>query len=182
MNLPAPQHPTPQHPASAAPPAAPAAPRPEPTWVLTDWDDPRAAALSEAMDAELVPRYAELLGEGDAPAPPTSDDVAVVVLAVIGGAPAAAGALRRLPDRWELKRVFVAQAFRRHGLARAVLHRLEAAAAARGATEVFLQTGVLQPEAIALYEREGWEHVPAFPPYRADDGFSVCFRKGLAAG
>jgi GNAT superfamily N-acetyltransferase len=160
--------------------ASAAASRPEVTWIRTGWDDPRTAALSEAMDEELVPRYAELMGEGDAPAPPTADQVAVVVIAEIDGTPAAAGTLRRLGDLWEVKRLYVAPAFRRLGLARRLLAQIEEAVVARGGTEAYLQTGVLQPDAIALYEREGWVRIPAYPPYSDDDGVSVCFRKSLA--
>ena len=32
----------------------------DPTWVATTWDDPRAAALREAMTSDLAPRYADL--------------------------------------------------------------------------------------------------------------------------
>jgi GNAT superfamily N-acetyltransferase len=142
------------------------------TWADTDWDDPRGAALRTAMDTELAPRYAALRGDSPRPAPPSSEDVAVVVLALVDGAPAATGTLRLLPDRWEVKRLVVDAGHRRLGLASRVLARLEDAARAR-------QTGNRQPEAIALYEREGWERIEVFAPYDPTDGISVCFRKRL---
>lgn len=149
------------------------------TWADTGWDDPRAAALRAAMDAEIAPRYAALRGDSPRPAPPSSEDVAVVVLALVDGAPAATGTLRRLPDRWEVKRLIVDADHRRLGLASRILARLEDAARDRGADELFLQTGNRQPEAIALYEREGWERIEVFAPYDPADGISVCFRKEL---
>lgn len=149
------------------------------TWADTDWDDPRGAALRESMDVELSPRYAALRGDSPRPAPPSSEDVAVVVLALVDGKPAATGTLRRLPDRWEVKRLVVDADHRRLGLASRILARLEDAARDRGSDELFLQTGNRQPEAIALYEREGWERIDVFAPYDPADGISVCFRKAL---
>ncbi|AXK44364.1 GNAT family N-acetyltransferase [Brachybacterium saurashtrense] len=150
-------------------------------WEHTGWDDPRAQELRAAMDAEIGPRYAALRGSAPRPAQPTTEDVAVVVLALVG-APAtvaATGTLRRLADRWEVKRLFIDADHRRFGLARRVLARLEEAARERGASELFLQTGNRQPEAIALYEREGWARIDVFAPYDPADGISVCFRKAL---
>lgn len=149
------------------------------TWAETDWDDPRGAALREAMDVELSPRYAALRQGSPRPAPPSAEDVAVVVLALVDGKPAATGTLRRLPDRWEVKRLVVDADHRRLGLASRILARLEDAARDHGADELFLQTGNRQPEAIALYEREGWVRIEVFAPYDPADGISVCFRKAL---
>lgn len=151
-------------------------------WERTDWDDARAASLRAAMDAEIGPRYATLRGDSPRPAPPTREDVAVVLLAVVDGEVAATGTLRRLPERWEVKRLFIGANHRRSGLASAVLAQLEDEARERGAAELFLQTGNRQPEAITLYERQGWHRVEVFAPYDPADGISVCFRKELTAG
>jgi putative acetyltransferase len=45
---------------------------------------------------------------------------------------------------------------------------LEAHARSRGARVVRLETGIRQPEALALYRRRGYGYVPAFPPYDPD--------------
>ena len=150
------------------------------TWERTTWDDPRGAALRAAMDAEISPRYAALRGGDRPPAPPTVEDVDFVVLALVDGEVAATGTLRRLPDRWEVKRLFIDAGHRRLGLASALLEQLEDGARERGADELFLQTGNRQPEAIALYERQGWQRIPVFAPYDPADGISVRFRRSLA--
>lgn len=142
------------------------------------------------MDAEIGPRYASLRGDAPPPGRPSGDDVACVLLALVAQADgeeadgeepstAATGTLRRLPGRWEVKRLFIDADHRRLGLASALLARLEDAARELGARELFLQTGNRQPEAIALYERNGWERTAVYAPYDPLDGISVCFRKGL---
>lgn len=149
------------------------------TLARTGWDDPRAVALRAAMDAEIAPRYAALRAAAPPPAPPSADDVETVVLALVDGEPAATGTLRRLPDRLEVKRLFIDPDHRRAGLASRVLTALEEEARDRGADELFLQTGNRQPEAIALYERTRWQHTDVYAPYDPTDGISVCFRKEL---
>jgi GNAT superfamily N-acetyltransferase len=62
-----------------------------------------------------------------------------------------------------------------------VVHRLLAAversARDRGIEVLRLQTGIRQPEAVALYEREGWLRIDPYPPYPAES--SICFEKRL---
>lgn len=99
-------------------------------------------------------------------------------IAVVDGQPAATAALLKNPGYWEVKRVFVAPAFRRRALARQALAKVEESARGLGLPELVLQTGILQPEAIALYSREGRSRIPGFGPYAGDHG-SVCFRKEL---
>ncbi|MFC0673152.1 GNAT family N-acetyltransferase [Brachybacterium hainanense] len=151
------------------------------TWEVTTWEDPRAAGLRAAMDSEIAPRYEDLRRGAPPPVPPTDQDVAAVLLVLAGGAAVATGALRRLPDRWEVKRLFIDRGHRRRGLAGRILDRLESEARDRGARALYLQTGFRQPEAIALYERHGWRQAEVYPPYDPADGISVCFRKDLGA-
>lgn len=56
----------------------------------------------------------------------------------------------------ELKRMYVVAASRRRGIARALLGRLEIEAHVLGAAVLRLETGLHQPEAIALYESAGY--------------------------
>ena len=55
---------------------------------------------------------------------------------------------------------------------------LEASAAEAGARAVVLETGTMQPEAIALYTSSGYEPVPGFGFYK-DAPLSRCFGKRL---
>ena len=131
------------------------------------------------MDAELGPRYRALIEQGrPRPLPPRAEDIETVWIAVVDRQPAATAALLRNPGYWEVKRVFVPPGFRRRALAQQALAKVEDSARALGLRELVLQTGVLQPEAIALYSREGWDRIPGFGPYAGDDA-SVCFRKAL---
>ncbi|ANP26850.1 hypothetical protein DAD186_02910 [Dermabacter vaginalis] len=57
------------------------------------------------------------------------------------------------------------------------MQHIERDAAARGATKLYLHTGSLQQDAIALYEKTGWLRLPQlFAPYK-DDGTSQCYVK-----
>jgi GNAT superfamily N-acetyltransferase len=165
-----------------------------PTWVATTWDDPRAAELREAMTSDLAPRYADLWERRDrllATAEPgalsrvpTADEVLVTWIALDGPQAVATGSLRRLGGTarhpeviHEVKRMFVRPSHRRRGLAAGVLATVERSALDRGIEVLYLQTGIRQPEAVALYEREGWTRTDAYPPYPADT--SICFEKRL---
>ena len=101
--------------------------------------------------------------------------------------PVATGAWRRSgidvlgTDRTaELKRMYVAPAARGRGLARAVLRHLEENASAAGFEALVLETGLKQPEAIALYESSGYVRVSGFGHYR-DSPLSRCFARRLIA-
>ncbi len=78
----------------------------------------------------------------------------------------------------EIKRMYVAPDVRGRRLAAQILSHLEALARDFGYARVVLETGTLQPEAIRLYERSGYQRIPCYGSY-ADDGYSVCFGKVL---
>jgi ribosomal protein S18 acetylase RimI-like enzyme len=89
--------------------------------------------------------------------------------------------LRALPE-WpgvaELKRMYVRPEARHRGVARALLAACEAAAEELGYEALWLETGLQQPEAIALYRSEGYLEVPRFGQYR-DEGESVYLGRSL---
>ena len=128
-------------------------------------DDPAALELIELVQGEYVIRYG---GRDEAPIdvaeflPPKG----LFLVATVDGVPAACGGWRNLGDgRAEIKRMFTAAGFRNRGLARAVLAELERTAAAAGIEEIVLETGTVQPEAIALYESSGYRPVEGFGYY-----------------
>lgn len=175
-------------------PSRPRSGTPPVTWVATRWDDPRAAALRGAMDADLAPRYAALRAErarlfaarapGGLQVVPTAAEVLVTWLALDGAAPVATASLRRLGPAettgaatYEVKRLFVLASHRRRGLAGRALQHVEDSARDHGVATLRLQTGVRQPEAVALYAAAGWRRIEPYPPYPAES--SLCFEKPL---
>ncbi|HEX6705189.1 MAG TPA: GNAT family N-acetyltransferase [Albitalea sp.] len=80
----------------------------------------------------------------------------------------------------ELKRMFVDPAQRGRGVARRLHAFLESEAARAGATELRLETGIHQPEALALYEGLGYRRCGPFAGY-VEDPLSVFMHKPLAA-
>lgn len=78
----------------------------------------------------------------------------------------------------EMKRIFVAPELRGRRLADAVVARLETDAAAEGLPLMRLETGLASPAAIRFYERMGYAHIPAFPPY-FENGSGVFMEKPL---
>ena len=103
-----------------------------------------------------------------------------------GGVLVAMGGWRRRSDvpalgrneSAEIKRMYVAPAARRRGHARRVLAHLETTARDAGAELMVLETGTMQPEAIALYEAAGYERIGDFG-YYSWSPLSRCFGKLL---
>ncbi len=104
----------------------------------------------------------------------------------LDGVPVVSGAWRRrshvefagTTNTAEIKRMYVVPAARGLGLARRVLAHLEATAAQAGVQAMILETGLRQPEAIALYESSGYVEIAGFGHYR-DSGISRCFAKAV---
>ena len=65
----------------------------------------------------------------------------------------------------ELKRMYVRESARGRGVARLLLAHLERTAAEAGIRRLVLETGLAQPEAIALYRSSGYVDVPPFGHY-----------------
>ena len=83
--------------------------------------------------------------------------------------------------RAELKRMFVRENMRGHGIGRAVLQVLEQIAYRENRSLVRLETGLKQPEAISLYKRLGYTECDPFEPY-GPDPYSVFLEKRLDTG
>jgi putative acetyltransferase len=81
----------------------------------------------------------------------------------------------------ELKRMWVAPEARGLGLGRRLLEGLEDRARALGLGELNLETGIFQPEAIALYRAHGYGDRPPFGDY-APDPLSLFLGKRLRPG
>ncbi|MGK5023318.1 GNAT family N-acetyltransferase [Janthinobacterium sp. RB2R34] len=87
-------------------------------------------------------------------------------------------ALVLTPAYGEVKRMYVKPEVRGLGAAKKLMALLEQAARDEGCPLMTLETGPSQPEAIALYQRQGFERCGPFGDYR-DDPLSVFMQKSL---
>jgi GNAT superfamily N-acetyltransferase len=143
-----------------------------------DWHDPLAQQLIDEVQQEYVARYGgpdETAVDGAEFAAPYG---AFVIARAHGEAVGCGGLRRHDPSVVEIKRMFVRAAHRRRGHARALLRALEDRARRSGYSRVVLETGMAQPEAIALYESEGYRPIAGFGHY-AGEPLSRSFGKDL---
>lgn len=108
-------------------------------------------------------------------------DIPYALLAYADDKPCACGALKPFGEsQLELKRMFVHPDHRRQGIAQQLLSHLETWAQVLGATQLVLETGVRQPEAIALYTKAGFRRMAKNYGQYADVVDSLCFEKFLS--
>ena len=156
------------------------------------YDGEVALRLVDRLRIELNERYAD---HAEADDPDDDDYLAEVtpervrrplgafVVAWLDGEAVGCGALKPLdhnPVHAEIKRMYTLPGARRRGVSRTLLGRLEVIAVELGYAWIQLETGLAQPEAIALYETHGWHRIMPYGHYRHSP-MSVCFAKDLAA-
>ena len=138
-----------------------------------------ATSLISALDQELLERYPGMPIHG-INALEFRRSGGIFLIGTLNQEAVACGALRPLfHDVGELKRMFVRKDQRGRGFARAMLAALEDLGARRGYVAIRLETGVGQPEAIALYESAGYQRISCFGEYTSDS-WSRCFEKRLS--
>ncbi|NYG08598.1 GNAT superfamily N-acetyltransferase [Phycicoccus badiiscoriae] len=139
--------------------------------------DPRVQRLVDEVQAHYVVIYG---GPDRSPVDPTEFEPprGLFALGTIDGQDVAMGGWRHRPDLTELfggalvaeiKRMYVAPPGRRQGHARRILTFLEDTAREAGAEVLVLETGLMQPDAIALYEASGYEPTVRFGHYASSD-------------
>jgi GNAT superfamily N-acetyltransferase len=158
------------------------------------YDGAVAVALVQALLEDLNERYADEDELRGAEAPTDEDYLAEVtpelvrppkgtfLVAWLDGGPAGCGAVKPLhldTAKGEIKRMYTVPTARRRGVSRALLEALEVRAAELGYRELQLETGLAQPEAVALYESHGWHRITPYGAYRHSPQ-SVCFAKAIA--
>lgn len=149
-------------------------------------DDAVATSLWAEQQAELFARYGEPDADADFALGMPADALVASLLAVTeAGTPVGTGLLRWSPfdsgpGSAEVKRLYVRPEYRGNGISRAIMGGLEDAALRAGAVRLVLETGVEQPEALALYESMGYDRIAPYGEYM-DDPRSVCFGKELPA-
>jgi GNAT superfamily N-acetyltransferase len=133
--------------------------------------------LTKLLDSELNARYGKLQSTYD-----KHNVMAPIETALVGfdaDVPIACGCFKNIDDATvEMKRMFVVPQYRRRGFSSQLLHELEQWACALGYSIARLETGKSQPEAIALYQKQGYEVVENFEPYVGMSN-SVCMHKEL---
>jgi len=107
------------------------------------------------------------------------DAIKEVVVAYENHIAVACGAIKFFhDDAVEVKRMFVHPDYRNRGIAIKVIVELELWAAELGYKTSVLETGKKQPEAIALYQKSGYQIIPNYGQYIGVEN-SVCFAKSL---
>jgi putative acetyltransferase len=148
------------------------------TIQVEDWDAADGVGLRAAQRAELDARYGS--DDHEPGAAPTADSIGVFLVARDEhGVALGCGGLRLLDEASaEIKRMFVLPRVRGTGVSIGILRALEDHAERRGVRTLLLETGTLQPEAMRFYEREGYQRMDNFGPYR-NQAQSVCYRRHL---
>jgi putative acetyltransferase len=91
--------------------------------------------------------------------------------------PIGCGAIKEFPpDMMEIKRMYVIPDHRGRGIASAILKELEKWVMELSCNGCLLETGTKQPEAIRLYQKNGYQVVPNYGPYVNVES-SICFMK-----
>ncbi|MEP7762633.1 GNAT family N-acetyltransferase [Sanguibacter sp. 25GB23B1] len=153
------------------------------TLETVPWDLAEVHELREEQQVELRGRY----GRGEPGPPPTGHGLVAMVLVRVDGRTSACGAVQDItgehPDLGpgrigEIKRVFVRPEARRRGLSRLVMGALHEHARDARLDRLVLETGMLQPEACALYEACGYTLIENYGPY-VTDPVSLCYTLSL---
>ncbi len=167
------------HDAAAGAVAAAVATSDPPITVATELaDQPEVHALIRQSDTyftELYPAASNHLVDVAA----LSEPNVRFVVARRGGATVGCGALVIGADgEAELKRMFVSPEARGRKIGSLILDALEAAGKAEGVRVIRLETGVRQPESLALYRRHGYTERGPFGAYERDP-LSTFFEKWI---
>lgn len=141
----------------------------------TDSDNQDFIDLVKYLDADLAERdgsdhsfYAQFN---------KINKIKYVVIAYENGKPVGCGAIKEYePNIMEVKRMYTALESRGKGIASKVLTELENWANELLYEKCILETGKKQPEAIALYKKNGYKLIPNYGQY-AEIENSVCFEK-----
>ncbi|MBL7817747.1 MAG: GNAT family N-acetyltransferase [Saprospiraceae bacterium] len=147
------------------------------TIIKTDSENPDFIALVRLLDAELAERdgaehsfYAQF------------NKIAAIKHAIVlydDGKPVACGAIKSFDAQsMEVKRMYVLPECRSKGIASQILTSLEQWAHELGFSRCVLETGKKQPEAIALYLKNGYTITPNYGQYIGIEN-SVCFEKAV---
>lgn len=147
------------------------------TFKRTNSEDSVFLALVKELDADLAVRDGkdrEFYNQFN-----KLDSIKHVIVAYDNDTPAGCGAIKEFSgDTMEVKRMFVPMKLRGKGIASLVLNELEKWTIELDYKKCILETGKRQPEAIALYKKNGYLQIPNYGQYIGIEN-SVCFIKEL---
>jgi len=145
--------------------------------IRTNSDNSDFISLVKLLDAELAERDGE-----DHPFYAQFnkiDKIKYAVVAYENDKPVSCGAIKEYSfDTMEVKRMYTLPECRGKGIATKVLIELEKWAEELSYGKCILETGKQQPEAIALYKKNGYKLIPNLGQYAGVDN-SVCFKKEM---
>lgn len=143
----------------------------------TDSDDPDFKDMVKLLDAELAER--DGADHGFYSQFNKIDKIRHAVVCYEDSKPIGCGAIKAFSEEaTEVKRMYVSPQGRNKGIASRILNELEAWASEMGYLKCVLETGKRQPEAIALYEKNGYIRTENYGQYVGVEN-SVCFEKPL---
>jgi GNAT superfamily N-acetyltransferase len=138
-----------------------------------------ARQLEDQLVAEMIDRYGGA-GPSAVPIEQFAPPQGCFVVATLEGVAVACGGFRFLrPQVAEIKRMYVDPGARGRGFGRRHLAFLEQRAAEAGYTQVWLETGTEQPEAIRLYTAAGYRPMEPYGEFKYDSR-SRSFSRTLA--
>ena len=145
--------------------------------IRTDSDSDDFIELVKLLDAELAILdgdehvfYAQLN---------KTDKIKHVIVAYENDKPISCGAIREYsPAIMEVKRMYTIPESRGKGIATKVLNELEKWAFELFYQKCILETGKRQPDAIWLYQKNGYKSIPNYGKYVVMEN-SVCFEKEI---
>lgn len=139
--------------------------------------DPDFIELVKLLDAELAIRDGD-----DHTFYDQFNKIDLIKYAVIlyqNGLPQGCGALKQFESNvMEVKRMFTAVTGRNQGFASKILIELENWAREMNYEKCILETGIMQPEAINLYKKSGYQIINNYGQYAGVEN-SICFEKKL---
>ena len=147
--------------------------------IRTDSENKDFIALVKLLDAELAELdgdehvfYAQLN---------KTDNIKHVIIAYENDRPISCGAIREYSSTTtEVKRMYTLPESRSKGIATKVLNELEKWASELSYQKCILETGWRQPDAIRLYEKNGYKRISNYGKYAGIEN-SVCFEKEIQA-
>mgnify|MGYP003624413975 CR=1 FL=1 len=147
------------------------------TFIKTNYQNDDFKLLVKALDADLSVKdgdehdfYHQFNG---------IEGLQQVILVYNLKQPVGCGAFKPIDSTTvEIKRMFVLPEFQGKGIGSKILKELEVWASALNYKTGILETGIRQPDAIALYTKNNYEIIPNYGQYKGVDN-SVCFKKKL---